>query len=296
MSNRKKHLAHQIKTMSEWKSFSILSMWGDKPVDEVTTDDLRRTMASVQSGSLGPTSIFHIWKAIRAFYKWSEIDGLTGRPDKPLSQPKFQLPEIVPFSSDEIKALLNSVEHTVPSRGKKKSFTMRRPLALRDRTIILMLLDTGLRASELCRLKISDVDLQGGSVSVRPFRSGIKSRARVLPLGQATRKSLWRYMATRKTKSTDPVFATLQGGELDRADLYKVINRAGDRAKIQNVYPHRFRHTFAIQFLRNGGDVFTLQRLLGHASLSMVRHYLNLAQSDDEAAHRKASPVDNRRL
>jgi hypothetical protein len=69
-----------------------------------------------------------------------------------------------------------------------------------------------------------------------------------------------------------------------------------DRAQVQDVHPHRFRHTFAVNYLRNGGDIYTLQMILGHSSLNMVRHYLSLAQADLDAAHRRASPVENMRL
>ncbi len=161
----------------------------------------------------------------------------------------------------------------------------------------MLLLDTGIRASELCRLTVKDLDLQSGTITVRPFMSGIKSRPRIIPIGNVAKKALWRYLTTRNTEyKGDELFFSREGHPLDRDSLRKLLVRLGERAGVPNVHPHRFRHTFAIQYLRNGGDVFTLQRILGHTTLSMVQHYLALADADTQSAHRRASPVDNWRL
>jgi len=80
---------------------------------------------------------------------------------------------------------------------------------------------------------------------------------------------------------------------MDRHRLLKQLTSIGQRAGVHDCHPPRFRHTFAINYLRNGGDIYTLQMALGHASLVMYKQYLELAQSDLKSAHRIASPVKN---
>lgn len=278
----------------KWGLHYFILSTGDVPINQITKQHIRDLLASLQSGNLSSVSVFHVWKAIRAFYKWASLDLEIPRPDTEIKAPPHQYPEVVPFSQDDVKLLLRAVEKTKPSEGRKAGFTMSRPLAIRDKAIILTLLDTGIRASELCRLRISDIDLQTGIIQVHPFKSGKKSRPRTIPIGVGTRKAIWRYLVDRPKDNL--AFCTSKLRPLNRMTLLQLLTRLGERAEVAGVHPHRFRHTFAITFLRNGGDVFTLQRLLGHSDLDMVRHYLALAQSDDEAAHRKASPVDNWKL
>jgi integrase/recombinase XerD len=111
-------------------------------------------------------------------------------------------------------------------------------------------------------------------------------------LGARTRQAVWKYIAKQQSQpdQTQSLFI-LQG-----ASIRLAINRIGDNAKVSNAHPHRFRHTFAITYLRNGGDVFSLMRLLGHSTLEMVHNYLAIVKEDLANAHHHASPVDRWRL
>jgi integrase/recombinase XerD len=109
---------------------------------------------------------------------------------------------------------------------------------------------------------------------------------------------LWRYLAEREDGEDPdaPLFTGRYDRPLNKNALRLLITRLGEKAKVKKCHPHRFRHTFAITYLRAGGDLFTLQALLGHSSLEMVQYYARIAEIDVQQAHRRASPADNWRL
>jgi integrase/recombinase XerD len=274
----------------------------DPEVKDISEGDLRRFFgylrtqhkpAQGDADELSTASIHRYWKSLRSFFKWSSRELDTGRPDLNFKMPRYNNSEIIPYSQDEVQRMLKACQVSAPVRRKgMKVYQFRRHCCDRDYAIMLMLLDTGLRPGEMCRLKIADANLVTGEVQVRPYRIG-KTRPRVVIIESTARKAIWNYLKTREgAKSGEPLFTTDQNHEMTRYTLLSLIARLGDKCGIADANPYRFRHTFAIEYLRNGGDVFTLQRLLGHATLEMCRNYLRLAQTDVQAAHRRASPVE----
>jgi integrase/recombinase XerD len=286
-------------------SLGLLARYLEDPeVEKITSENLKAFMHHLRadyrperpSGNVEPlaTASHHrYWKAIRSFFKWAAEDLKTGRPDLELKMPQFTTREIVPFSHEEIARLLKACENSLPVVGtKRRAYQCKRPTAVRDRALILVLLDTGVRAGECARLRIRDANLENGEMYVKPHHVR-KTRPRTVYLGKSARKALWKYLTTREDpRPDDPLLATIDGKPMTQGSILKVIYAVGRASGVRNAHPHRFRHTFAIQFLRNGGDVFTLQRLMGHATLEMVRHYLALADADSAEAHRKSTPVD----
>jgi integrase/recombinase XerD len=245
---------------------------------------------------LSPKSIKNIHTALSALWTWAVNEGYVEKNIvHTIAPPRVVAPVIETFTQDEIKALLKACDKG--RTWKTRDTTSERPTADRDRAIVMTLLDSGVRASELCTMKISDVNLAAGSIKV----IGKGSKERIVLVGRRTSQTLWRYLTPRleTARNGDTVFVVswpIDPHPMDQFVLDTLLKRIGERAGVSKVYPHKFRHTFAINYLRNGGDLFTLQELLGHAHLEMVKRYARIAQIDCANAHRQASPVDNWRL
>lgn len=270
----------------------------DPPLATLTTDEIRNFLASL--GHLSRKSRNSIQVALSSLWTWACTEGYAATHVlQPIPLLRAHPPDIAPFGQAELRKLLTACDHSEPYTSWRHPSSTRnaRPTALRDRALILFLVDTGLRASELCNLLVSDVNTDSQSVDVR----GKGDKPRIVHYAKSCSLALWRYHATRQPhlQADQPLFHV---GPVDapapfeRRVLGRLLHRIGDRAGVTPANPHRFRHTFAIQFLRNGGNLFALQDLLGHSNLEMVRRYARIVQADRARAHKLASPADKWRL
>jgi site-specific recombinase XerD len=236
-----------------------------------------------QARGLSDSSINNYIRGLSAFWTWLEEEDLVDHnPFDRVRIPKVGYKVITPFSEADIAKLLGAIDPE--SRA-----------GFRDRTVILVFLDTALRLSELLGIKMADLRLEENTIRVL----GKGNKQRIVPFGSVVKKHLWRYLSRHRPEPARPfddyLFLTDDGAPLTKSRLESMMHRYGDKAGLTGlrVSPHTMRHTSALAFLRNGGDAFSLQRLLGHASLDVTRRYCALADNDVTTAHRAASPVDH---
>ncbi|MFZ4659390.1 MAG: tyrosine-type recombinase/integrase [Caldilineaceae bacterium] len=262
----------------------------DRDIESITKHDVIKFLASLKN-DVSDHTLFDIRARLATLWTWAgEELGLNNIVAK-VPKPTYKEPEIIPYSLDEIKRLLKAAEFNAHWKTRNGNQTRnKRGTAGRDVAIILTLLDTGMRASELCALTIDDYDGQRGRFHIK---HGKGDKGRFCIAGKRCQKAIWRYLAGRpNAKPHEPLFATGTGEHLDRNGLYHMIKRCGDRAGVKNAGCHRFRHTFAIEFLRNDGHVFQLKELLGHEDVRTLQIYVKIAESDIDGAQRH-SPADN---
>jgi len=139
-------------------------------------------------------------------------------------------------------------------------------------------------------LSVDDVDWPEQFVSIRSTKN---RQPRRVPIGHSARQALWRYVQRRgKRALSDALFINRSGAPVNRNTVQKRVQDLGRKAGLGGCGCHRLRHTFATIYLRNGGDVMTLSRILGHSGLEMTRRYITLTTGDLRESHRKASPLD----
>lgn len=266
------------------------------PVEHIGAVHVRTYLNHLKDTGLSDKTILNAWIAFSSFWTWAETELKIPHIIRDrVARPKYRRPAIEPYTRADLNAMLNVVDKAATWTSKHgKQVTEARSTAHRDRAILLTLVDTGIRASELCDLLIGDYESKTGRLHIR---HGKGNKSRYVYAGDATRKALWRYLADRPdAKPEQPLFATRTGIALERNNLRHLIENCAARAGVTNATVHKFRHTCAINFLRNGGSLLELQRILGHESMNTLHIYVTLAESDLSAAQRRASPADNWKL
>lgn len=267
---------------------------GSQPISEITAQDIHKFLDKLKTrNKLADKTMANVWTALSSFWTWAEHELRIPHPMRGVVKlPKFKRPPIEAYTKAEILALLAATQQAATWRTKTgKRVASRRPTALRDYTILVVLVDTGLRAAELCNLQIKDYENDTGRIIIR---HGKGNKKRTVYLGNAGRKYLWRYLVSREgTRVNDPLFITRAGSALSPGELLNMITATAHRGGVSHANVHKFRHTFAITFLRNGGNVLELQRLLGHEKMDTLQIYVHLAQMDLANAQAAASPADN---
>ena len=177
------------------------------------------------------------------------------------------------LSADQIKLILGSCKNT------------------RDRCMVYVLLDSGVRISELCALNVGDVDMKTGEVHVQKGKGG---KGRYTHVSARTRKEMLTYLRTRSDTGTDePLFVSeSSGNRLTKDGATLAIRRLRLDSGVKDCAAHSFRRTCAITMMRQGVNIYVIARMLGHATIEVLKKYLPIANQDVAAAHKRASPVD----
>lgn len=258
-----------LKTFETWAATSGLS-----GVSEVTVSHLRAFMAQSLT-EISPGGVHARMRPLRTFLRWCVQEEILGvDPTKRLRLPKVPDPDVKVVRPVDFKRLL--------ARSKLGA----KPL--RDSALLHVLFDTGLRASEVCALRVSDVD-PSGFLRVRHGKGG---RSRSVPMGRSTVKVIRSYLLQEREETTlEALFLISEEEGLNTNALGKMLYRLCKNAGTPNFSPHAFRRGMAVEFMRQGGDQFALQRILGHTSLKMTGVYAKLESGDLKDIHRRASPV-----
>lgn len=253
-------------------------------INRITSDMIERNFIAyyLDVRKLKYSTVATKLRGVRAFFNWAVDRGiLVSSPMEyiVINNPKHASVET--YTRDQIRDIL----------GQPNLETF---VGFRDYTIMIILLETGVRVRELSDIKLEDVRWSDYQILIH----GKNGDDRLVPFQVQAGRVLKRYLKARGKSPVDYLFISREDTQFARKSIQDRIRKYGRMANITNVRnsPHTFRHTFAKMSVRNGANLFDLQKILGHKTLDMVRVYVNLFSSEVAESHRKFSPIENLRV
>lgn len=248
-------------------------------VAQITPNIIRGFMLWMKETGHNPGGVHSAYRTLRVFLNWfeNETEPENWRnPIKKAKPPKVPIEPIEPVEVHDVFKMIDVCD--------QETFT-----GQRDRAILLFLLDTGVRARELLAIGCEDVDTETGAILIR---KGKGHKPRFVFMGEKTKEALRAYLQNRQDAVnalwvTDDKKKTLSYG-----GMRWMLVRRSKTAGVQMPSPHDFRRAFALNMLRNGTDLVTLARLMGHTTTTVLWRYLYQVTDDLKLAHQRNSPVD----
>ncbi|MUL40246.1 tyrosine-type recombinase/integrase [Streptomonospora sp. PA3] len=255
------------------RSLATLERLLDKEFTEATHRDLNRCLSSYRAEGKAPGTVFRLYTDARIFFNWLESEGeISTNPFRKTTAPENPTPPVAVADAETIKKLL-AVEW--PTRF----------LARRNRAMILVLLDTGVRVSELAAMNTEDYD--GKMLSIHGAKKG---GPRTVPTGKAASIALRRYL---RIHPGGPALWVGSKGRVTDSGVRKMLTQACRKAGVERVFPHALRHSFAHEFRLAGGSDSDLMYLGGWSSPRQLERYGAAGKVERAAAaHSRYSPGD----
>ena len=266
-------------SLAKWRSYMVDQ--GVTATVQVTPSHMRRFLLTLTEHGHNPGGVSHLFRPVKTYLRWFGEEYAPPGWRNPLDRVKPPHVSTDPIPPVELKDI-----HKMLATCEAGTLT-----GERDKAVLLLLLDTGVRHQELTDLVVGDVDLATGTVLVR---NGKGRKSRVVFVGARTRRALLAYLRQRSLPPADaPLWVSREGMPLGKYGMRQIVRRRAESAGVEEPGMHAFRRAFAVNSLRNGMDVITLQRLMGHTTLAVINRYLALVDDDLRASHQKFGVVDN---
>lgn len=272
--------AYQLSVRQTLDALGIWMTHCGKPLEELGTDELSAFLTRSKADGLSPSSLRIRTVHLKVFFRWlAARNRLPMDPAEPLIPPRgeMHLPETLHGS--HIAHLLESIP-------------LDQPLGRRDKAVLELFYSSGLRLSELCKLRLEYFDFDEGFVRI----TGKGNKTRIVRVGSKALEALQAYLDNERPslvrkRTSSHVFLSVRGGPLSPDRVRQIVKERCSAAGIsQNVYPHLLRHSFATHLLEGGADLRVIQELLGHADISTTQVYTHVDGARLKAIHRKFHP------